>query len=291
MEKIDFYGGLHGNFLELVINLFIYQIDVDNHSNWFNSNGACHTKNSLSSYMSKIKIRSNHYSYNNIKFEPNDLVIEIHCDQDYMLPALVNSLTRAGDQVLDISQLEIDTINKLVLLPKFEFFLKDLATEYGVKQNYSRSIIRNYFYSKFDSPELGLGAFNNFKHQGQKFCFPFRALFDIEQFYLYLNRCAFFLNMNFYPTEYTYRLWQEFMQKNQGFQSYQKCQQVIKSILGGKSMYTGDLNLVEEAWILYRLSTIFRCYDHPLLYRDNFPDNTKTISDIIYQWKSNDRHN
>lgn len=288
MEKIDFFGGLHGNFLELLINLFIYQIDVDpSQSLWFNSNGACHIKDTVPSYIPKII--QGHYSFNNEEFDPSDLVIEIHASQDYMLPALTNSLVRAGDQIFDISYLETDTISKLAALPKAKHFLQDLITEHGEKENYPRSVIRNYFYANFESPEFGIEKFNNFKHKGKRFQFPLRAFYDIEQLYLYLNQCAFFLNMNFYPNDRTYQIWQEFIQHNQGYHSFQKCNLAIKNILGGTSMYIGDFNLVEEAWILHRLATIFRCYDHPLINLDRIPVDTKQISEIVYRWKSNDR--
>jgi len=288
MEKIDFFGGLHGNFLELLINLFIYEIDVGTTQNWFTPNGACHSKNHMSNYFPRIKC--NHYSFENIGFSPDDNVIEIHCDHDYMLPALINSLTRAGDQNIDICHLENNTIDKLAAIPKTKYFLKDLIHEHGIQQNYPRSVIRNYFYSKFDSPEFGLDNFNKFKHTGKTLQFPFRAFFDLEQLYCHLNQCAFFLNMNFYPSDKTYQLWKEFIGRNQGFQSQKKCQMVMNHILNHTSMYIGDLNLVEEAWILYKLSTIFRCYYHSLLNVDRMPDDTKTISKIIYEWKYNDRN-
>jgi hypothetical protein len=287
MEKIDFFGGLHGNFLELLINLFIYEIDIDTTQNWFTPNGACHSKNRMSNYFPKIKC--NHYSYLNLEFSPDDNVIEIHCDRDYMLPALVNSFTRAGDQNIDICYLENNTINKLAAIPKATYFLEDLIQEHGMQQNYSRSVIRNYFYSKFDSPELGLNKFNNFKHTGKTLQFPFHAFFDLEQLYFYLNQCAFFLNMDFYPSDKTCQIWKEFIDRNQGFQSQKRCQMAINHILNNTSMYIGDFNLVEEAWILYKLSTIFRCYNHSL-FDDHFPDDTKIINKIIYEWKYNDRN-
>jgi hypothetical protein len=168
--------------------------------------------------------------------------------------------------------------------------LEDLIQEHGMQQNYSRSVIRNYFYSKFDSPELGLNKFNNFKHTGKTLQFPFRAFFDLEQLYFHLNQCAFFLNMNFYPSDKTCQIWKEFIDRNQGFQSQKRCQIAMNHILNNTSMYIGDFNLAEEAWILYKLSTIFRCYNHSLLDVDHLPNDTKIISKIIYEWKYNDRN-
>lgn len=285
MEKVDFFGGTHGNFLELMLNLFVYQLEFD-HDSLFNVNGACHVKNHSPSYVPTIKC--NHYSFFNLPFEPTDQVIEIHCKENDMLIAISNSLTRASDQAIDITNLEKSTISKLAKLPKASGLLKDLINEHGKQENYPRSVIRNYFYSKFDDPANGIDQFNNFKHAGDKHTFPFDAFFDLEKFYLELNKCAFFLNRNFYPTQRTVDIWQKFLEINQGYQSHIKCQKILYCILCNKDMDISDLNLIEEAWILYKISRMFRCYDHPLLNVDTFVNNTLEISRITYEWKKGD---
>jgi hypothetical protein len=285
MEKIDFFGGTHGNFLELLINLFIYQIDFDQ-PKFFNKNGSCHLKNKNSNYVPKIKCA--HYSYFEIPFNHDDSVIEIHCSDNFMLPALVNSLVRAGDEVIDISNLETNTIKKLSALPKANALLKDIINTHGEQENYPRSVIRNYFYSKFDVPEYGIDLFNNFKHVGEKLTFPFGAFFDYEELCLNLNKCAFFLGQNFYPSDHTYQIWKEFIKINQGHDSYKKCKEAMYAILTGDSMDISSFNLIEEAWLVYKVSRIFRCFDHPLLNADQFVSNTKDFSKIIYDWKKGD---
>lgn len=289
MEKIDFFGGTHGNFLELMINLFIHQIDFKSDS-IFNDNGACHLKDSQEQYVPII--RCGHYSSYSAhlkhRFNDDDSVIEIHCDPDSMLPALVNSLTRANDEVIDLVDLEHSTIAKLSSLPKAKLFLDDLVKEFGIRTNYPRSIIRNYFYSKFDSPELGLNQFNEFIHTGRKMTFPFGAFFNLEQFYLEMNKCAFFLGMNFYPTTRTFALWEEFISRNQGYASMVKCNNIMSHILSNQSYPTTDLTLVEEAWILHRLSLIYRFYDPSLLAADTFPANATDIYRIVSKWKEGD---
>jgi hypothetical protein len=285
MEKIDFFGGTHGNFLELLINLFIYQIDF-NQPKFFNKNGSCHLKNENSNYVPKIKC--DHYSYFNLPFNHDDLVIEIHCSNDFMLPALVNSFLRAGDEVIDISNLEIGTIKKLASLPKASKFLKDIIDDHGIQDNYSRSLIRNYFYSKFDIPEYSIDLFNTFNHVGKKLIFPFSAFFDYEELCLNLNKCAFFLEQNFYPSDHTYQVWKEFIRLNQGYDSYKKCKEAMHAILAGDSMDISSFNLIEEAWLIYKVSRIFRLFDHPLLNVDQFVSNTKDFSKIIYDWKKGD---
>ena len=286
MKKIDFFGGTHGNFLELIINVFVCQHPFDFTKPIFNDNGACHLKNLQDNYRPSVK--SGHYSYSNNPFNHDDLVIEIHVDPDWMLAAVTNSLVRAGDEVFDLKELHKNSIKKLSSLQKATHFLKDLTTEHGIQENYPKNIIRNYFYSKFIMPEHGVNIFNNFKSTTKKIIFPFGAFYSIEQLCIQLNQIAFFLQENFYPDERLIKVFNEFITCNQGYRSQIKCNNIITNILNNTSMDITDCNLVEQAWINYRIAQIFRCYDHPLLINEDYPTNTREISAAIYKWKSND---
>lgn len=287
MEKIDFFGGCHGNFLELMINLFIYNIKVDQNFQWFDEDiGSCHRKDENPQYIPKIKC--NHWSYNNVPFGQEDLVIEIHSKESDMLCAITNSFLRAGDQMLDINHLHTDTIKKLLSIPKAKIFLDTLINEHGIKDSYPKKIIRNYFYSMFDAPEYGINKFNNFNHSGKKYIFPFDSFFDITKFYLELNQMAYFLEFNFYPTGLTSKIWNDFIKLNQGLHSHKKCDKILAAVLNGNYLEFGHLNLIEEAWIIYRISRIFRLYDHPLLSGEYFPIDTSEIAKITNDWKSKD---
>lgn len=286
MDKIDFFGGCHGNFLEVILDMFVYQNQTMLGKPLFNDNGACHLKNKVPSYIPSIK--NAHYSNWDIPFNSDDNVIEIHASEDTMLAALTNSLARAGDQVIDITHLHKDTIKKLITLPKAKIFLDTLIAEHGVCDNYPKQVIRNYFYSKFAVDEDGLKLFNAFKHVGNKCIFPLSAFYNLQDFYLNLNKCAYFLNLNFYPTDQCAAIWKEFIDRNQGYHSQQKCKIIIEDILKGCSSDITSLTIIEEAWILYSVSKIFRCYDHPLLIAEEFPTNTLDISIALYDWKSKD---
>lgn len=285
MQKIDFFGGLHGNFLELVINVAINGVGYDITKPQFTPDGACHLKNKDSDYVKIMDAKQ--WSFFQIPFLEDDVVIRIIPTADDMLIGLTNSYLRAGDEKFDIDNLEIDTIKKLSTLQKGIPFQNYLIKEHGIKANYPRGVIRKYFYGLFQDHNYGLGMFTNFDHANKVHHFPFRSFFDLGQFYHELNNIAYFLDLNFYPTPDLARLHNDFIKLNQGYHSEVKMKKIWHSILYGHSCNI-QLNLIEEAWINHQIAVAFRCYDLPLLAEDQFPVNTLEISHAIYQWKSQD---
>jgi hypothetical protein len=286
MQKIDFFGGAHGNYLELLINVFIYQNNYDITRPVFTETGACHLKNGDLSYQQIVK--AGHYSYSRMPFEKDDQVIKIVPDIDDMLIAITNSFLRAGDQLFDLDHLEIGTIKKLENLSKAKNFLTMLIDNHGIQENYPRHILRNYFYSMFDVYEYGLGMFNDFSPDiHSHYNFPFRALFDTNRLFCELNNIAKFFEVNFYPTDKLMQTHEKFLQLNQGYHSEIKCTAVLADIWAGRSNNI-DLNIIEEAWINWQIARSLRCYDLPVLSADQYPANTLEISKSIFDWKSKD---
>lgn len=105
MISIDFQGGAHGNFLEVVCNKIA---GVDCAGLPFNQFGASHQK----TYTLPKQFVANHFS-----FLPADIttqkVISIQMTEDDLLPLSQISLLRAGDFGIDNDHLEINTYNKL----------------------------------------------------------------------------------------------------------------------------------------------------------------------------------
>jgi len=146
MDKIDFFGGCHGNFLEVIIDMFVYGNRTMIGEPLFNENGAAHLKIDVAEYKPGIVAKC--FSSTNMPFDIHDNVIEIHlCDTD-MLPALTNHLLRAGDEVVDITNLHQNTIKKLGALQKggVACFLKDLIREHGEHNSYPKQVIRNIYF-------------------------------------------------------------------------------------------------------------------------------------------------
>jgi hypothetical protein len=286
MQKIDFFGGLHGNYLELLINVFIHQNNYDITRPIFTKTGACHLKFKDPTY-NRI-IRSGHYSHFNVPFNTNDQVIRIVPTIDDMLIGLTNSLLRAGDQEFDLNNLEINTIKKLTSLPKAKNFLTTLTNDYGVQEHYSRHALRNYFYSMFETVEHGVNMFNNFLPDSAHYhIFPFRSFFNTHNLFYELNNTATFLEQNFYPTEKLMQLHEKFLEINQGYHSEIKCIGILNDIFAGRCTAI-NLNIIEEAWVNWQVARSLRCYNLPILLNDVYPTNTSIISQAIFEWKSKD---
>lgn len=120
MIAIDFQGGAHGNFLEIVCNE-IAGVTISKISP-FSASGAAHRK----IYTRKKYFACEHYSFTPIEFPPDtSAVVSIKIQEIDLLPLLQISFLRAGDYYLDNDVLEIDTYNKLNN-PQYSWVLKEL---------------------------------------------------------------------------------------------------------------------------------------------------------------------
>ena len=273
MYKIDFFPGTHGHFLELIINTFIAQRPFDFNRPLFDDIGACHLHLAFGDPRYQPVVFCKHYSLYGIEFDPADQVIEIHVNPDNLLIALTNYLIRASDQPMDLYKLNERTVEKLSTTDKGQSFLKELVHQFGNSPEYSKSNLRNHFYTIFKNSNYASTTFNQFNHVKQKLIFPFESLFSLDKLYSSLDRCASFLNFTFLPDQRLDSVWQDFLSCNQGYQSQLLCDQVIHAVSTNHSMDLQKLSIIEEAWIAYKL-------DQPALL-EQFPTNTKTINPVV----------
>jgi len=287
MQKIDFYAGLHGHYLELLINVFINQNNYDISRPIFTKTGACHLKKIDRTYK-QIAV-AGPYSNFNMPFDSDDQVIKILPNTNDLLIGITNNLLRVNDQPFDLLNLETNTIEKLEnALPRSENFLKCLINDYGIQKNYQRQTLRNYFYSMFEIHEYGIDMFTRFSPNIPSYYdFPFRAFFDTNVLFTELNNIAKFLNLDFFPTTELMQLHEDFLKRNQGYQSEIKCTSILKDIWAGRSTDI-HLNIIEEAWINWQMASSLRCYDLPILISNTYPTNTLEISQAVFEWKSKD---
>lgn len=280
IRKIDFFGGLHGHYLELVINHAIDRNDYDITNHQFSTTGACHLKNYNQSYVPITQC--NHYSHWNQNFDEHDFVVRITSEPEDMLIAVTNSFLRAGDQILDIDHLEQDTYHKMSHLPKLGSFLKTLTDHHGIQQCYPRHILRNYFYSMFAVPEYGLDIFNRWLPANYVHEFRFASFFSFGKFYQELQSVAKFFQLEFLPSAALIVLHENFLRLNQGWHSHVKCSKIIESLIKQENIRL-DLNIVEESWINWKIAQIFNVYDLDCTQKENFPRETSIIIQEIAQ--------
>lgn len=282
MQKIDFFGGLHGHFLELAVAISVDRIEFLPQGSMFNHNGACHTKDYQQEYQ-PVTV-AGHWSYNHVPVAPDDLLIRIVPDQRHLLTAVINSLTRAGDECIALDHLEINTLAKLSLVEKSQPWQRMLIRDHGVRQNYPRSLLRNYFYSMFADSEHGIDMFNCFD-PAASFCnFAFGDFFSIDQFYPALNQVAQYLNLDFVPTPALAQLHAEFIAHNTGYHQQQAAVTVLQQILTGQDAKI-KLNIAQEAWLLHQIAVIYRCYDLPELAQDSWTHSTLEIATALRKFK------
>lgn len=282
VQKIDFFGGLHGHFLELAVAISIDRIDFVPQGSMFNHNGACHLKDYQHGYC-PVTV-AGHWSYNHVPAAPNDQVIRIVLDQQYLLTAVINSWTRAGDECIDLDRLEIDTLDKLAQVEKTLPIQHMLIRDHGVRQHYPRSVLRNYFLSMFADAEHGIDMFNCFE-PAESFCnFEFGDFFTVDRFYTALNRVARYLNLDFVPPPALGLLHAEFLKNNTGYHQQQSATRVLQQILTEQTAPI-QLNIAQEAWLQHKIAEIYRCYDLPELSQDHWTHNTQQIAQSLTRFK------
>jgi hypothetical protein len=193
-----------------------------------------------------------------------------------MLIAVTNSFLRAGNLVLDIDHLDQDTYSKMSNLPKLRLFLKNLIDNHGLRQCYPRHILRHYFYSMFAVPECGIDMFNHWLPANHVHEFRFSSFFSFDKFYQELQSVAKFFNLEFLPSSDLVVLHENFLRVNQGWHSHNKCSKIIESIIKQKNIQL-DLNIIEEAWISWKIAQIFNIYDLDCMQQEQFPKETSTV--------------
>jgi hypothetical protein len=178
--------------------------------------------------------------------------------------------------VLDLHQLEQDTHKKMSSLPKLKEFLQTLVEHHGLQESYSRSTLRHYFYSMFADSACGIDTFRRWLPARLVHDFEFESFFTLDRFFESLQSIAKFVNIDFVPSPDLVSLHSEFLEKNQGWHSHKKCNIIMNAIIEKNPMPL-DLNIVEEAWIAWRIAKIFNIYELESCTADSFANNTEII--------------
>lgn len=268
MIKLDFHGGLHGHFLEYVANVWIMQTQP-NHNTIFNEHGAAHAKDP--EYRESRMIYCGHYSrYEPDQFNSSDQIIRITIDlddRDRFFIATTNLIYRAGERGWDQQMLSIPT---------------------DIRQDPVG--YRNNWYSKLAESDLYMTEFNQYhKVDYPVFEFDFAAFFTYNKFCHELQRLAGWLDQTFFPDRNLWLLWQEFIQRNQGYQSWLACEQLLAACLNGEDSEI-HATILEQAWLNYSIARITRMYSGTVFDSANYPKSTREIYQEIQNHLNNLRN-
>jgi len=256
--KIDFHGSTHGHFLEYVSNVYIMQTTPSKASIFKPPTYSTHNRDHH--YLKDRVITCGHFSAaNNIK--KDDIVIRILMpfDDNMFFIAVTNLMYKAGDVGFEKQQLSIPE---------------------DVRNN--PIAYRNNWYSKFNQRNEYARYYGEFSTiSNSVFEFPFEAFFSYKDFCIALSSLADFLNQSFFPDQSLYTLWTEFMQYNQGWQSFNKCNCIIEGMFSGHDMAI-DCTAVEQGWINFNLSKMCKIYQGQM-FDNEYPSNTSIAHLAIQQ--------
>jgi len=263
MIKIDFHGSTHGHFLEYVSNVYIMQTEPSQCSIFKPPTFSAHAPDN--NYLDNRIIECGHFSskFYNLKIDPSDTVIRIMLDpgnDNLFFVALSNLMYKAGDVGFE---------RQALVIP--EHIRVDPAS------------LRNNWYSKINERDTFSAHYQEFDNiDNPTFKFSFDSFFSFTDFCTELSELSRFLNQTFYPSRSLYELWHMFIQVNQGWQSYIKCNNILVDVFAGRTSPI-QCTALEEAWLNFNLSKICRLYDGPLFDQAQYPADTRSIYNIVQE--------
>ena len=246
MIALDFAPGLHGHFLEYVINHYIYRgVKLDN---IFQSSGAADRINVYKEYQNSKIVHCGHYS--SFGQEWNDdtkKLIFIRHDSEL-------------DFVLLTKQYHRDCM------------LSDATKEWQLKNNWFAKLSERHFDHATRYPQTDLSVFE----------FDFACFFDFVKFVKELQRVSEFVDMTLVYDSSLYDLWTEFLNRNQGHKLYTEANNIVSHAWANRSYNIPD-DWKLHAYLNYAMSKSFRLCDGVLHSDQPYPTDARELYKIITQ--------
>lgn len=269
MIEIDFFGGLHGNFLCYCINALEDRVKEVTP---FTVNGTSHKP-----YIKKLAV-ADHYTLKGKKIE-GTAVISIICNkEDSLLLALLN-FGRAGDYKFNLKNFNINLFSQ-IRRTVHSGLATALKNKYNVDITVTDSvpagILRDHFKNEFSGP----GMFLLSKVQEQKYDFPVfwynvRTFYDKELFIKSLSDIKQYFNLyHEIDVEWYSRLWEQFIGRISQINDANYANQVLLSVQNKEEMVI-NFNVLQEAWLNSELEKLYNI-TMPLD-QDEYFKNTKEI--------------
>lgn len=258
MILLDFFSGSHGHFLEYVINTWLF--GGPKVPNLLTELGTSHGIRSHQQYEQQKIVCGGHYSEYNLLTVAPQKVIRISIDSNWgNYIYQINVMSRAGDIPIE----------------------KKIQTSQLVRE--TPRLYRNEWFSKFNFKENGYTLPSNWRWPDlPAFEFRMESLFDNIEFYQELYRLSAYLQQSFRPDEDLSRTLQSFLNKNQGWQYWQKAKRIVDQTLLGNSMsFDGDEIL--QALVNSILSQCVGVFDGVLFDADAYPTDTLQLQSALQQ--------
>lgn len=257
---IDFWAGSHGHFLEYVINCWIFKcartVDLFTHT------GACHrAKQTDKRYQQESLIVCGHFSQLNLEISclPEKLIRIVVDDFVGACCYQINVICRAGD------------------IPKKDKELKNIASH--VLNN--PEILRGDYFAKLSNAAHAWSLPVEWKFQQvQSLEINMSLLYDFFTFLEVMQNISDFLQNKFSPDQELFYLWQEFIERNQGWQSWNLCNEILKDTISNRDREI-NLGVEQQALLNVLLSRTVGMFDGDLFTSPNYPSNTKEIYELV----------
>jgi hypothetical protein len=267
MIALDFAPGLHGHFLEYVINHYVFRgIKLDN---IFQSSGAVDRINVHTEYQNSKAVHCGHYS----SFEypwaaETEQVIFIRHDRELDFVLLTNIYHRCHP--VAASQFDFDA-EKIKQYHR-DFMLSDSVNDWQLKNNWFAKLSERHFDHANCCPQTDLPTFE----------FDFACFFDFVKFIRELQRVSDFANVTFVYDSSLYDLWEEFLSRNQGHKLYTEANNIVAHAVADRSCTIPD-DWKLHAYLNHVMSQSFRLCDGVLHSDQPYPADARELYQIITQ--------
>jgi hypothetical protein len=266
MIAIDFAPGLHGHFLEYVVNRYLLKVDA-NIENIFQFSGATHNIHANEQYVCARVAKCRHFSsFNYLYPTDTDKIIFIQHNPKLDFVLLTNIFYRCHPDTVTGKDVNIKEIQQLHIDAMFN-------------QKFTQAELRNNWFTKLSERHFNQ---TELKHNSLLPCymFDYTTFFRLDQFIIELQKLSNFLSVTLTFDKSLIELYNTFIKLNQGWNQYQQCQQIIQAILNNTN-YSIPSNWQIQAYINYQLSNMFKLYDGCLFEHDHYPNNAQDIHYII----------
>lgn len=267
MITLDFAPGLHGHFLEYVINHYIYRgVKLDN---IFQSSGAVDRINLYTEYQNPKTVHCGHYSsFECLLDTRTEKVIFIRHDPGLDFVLLTNIYHRCHP----IAAHQFDFDAEKIKQYHRDYMLVDSTEEWQLKNNWFSKLSERHFDHATRYPQTDLPIFE----------FDFACFFDFVKFVKELQRVSEFVDMTLVYDSSLYDLWEEFLSRNQGYNLYTEANNIVAHAYADRPcVIPNDWKL--HAYLNYTMSKSFRLCDGVLHSDHPYPTDARELYKIITQ--------